>query len=75
MTKLFDKALEAVRRLPASEQDEIARTILRLVNEDGEPEPISAADLPVVLRGLGQARRNEFAEENDVEAAFRRFDE
>ncbi|BBF93258.1 hypothetical protein [Blastochloris tepida] len=29
MTKLLDQALEAVRRLPAGEQDEIARLMMR----------------------------------------------
>lgn len=74
MTKLFDKALQAIRRLPAERQDEIARTILRLVDDDEEPEPIEPADLPAVLAGLAQARRNEFASDEEVEAAFRRFE-
>ncbi len=73
MTKLFDKALEAMRRLPPEGQDEIARTILRLVNDDEEPELIEPADLAAVLDGLAQARRKEFASDDQVEAAFRRF--
>jgi hypothetical protein len=74
MTKLLDKALEAVRRLPSEEQDEIARTILHLATGDGEAEPIDPAHLPAVLEGLAQARRREFATDAEVEAAFRRFD-
>jgi hypothetical protein len=34
MTKLLARALDAVRQLPADEQDEIARTILALVGAD-----------------------------------------
>jgi hypothetical protein len=74
MTKLLEEALEAVRRLPADAQDDIARAMLELVGGDGEPEPIGAADLPGVLEGLAQAKRRQFASEAEVEAAFRRFD-
>lgn len=75
MTKLLDKALDAIRRLPAEEQDEVARTILHLAAGDGEPEPIDPTHLPAVLEGLAQARRREFATDAEVEVAFRRFDQ
>lgn len=74
MTKLLDKALEAVRRLPADSQDEIARAMLALVGDESEPEEIDPAHLADVLESLAQARRGEFATEAEVEAAFRRFD-
>jgi len=74
MTKLLERALEAVRRLPADSQDEIARAMLRLAAGDGEPEEVDAAHLPAVLEGLTQAKRREFASDAEVEAAFRRFD-
>lgn len=73
MTKLLEKALEAVRQLPADSQDEIARAMLNLASE-GEPEDIDPTHLADVLEGLAQARRREFATEAEVEAAFRRFD-
>ena len=74
MTKLLDKALEAVRRLSPSEQDEIARTLLQLVGEAGEPETVPPEHLAAVLEGLAQANRREFSSDAEVEAAFRRFD-
>jgi DNA-binding TFAR19-related protein (PDSD5 family) len=74
MTKLVDKALEAMRRLPSDSQDEIARAILQLAAQGEEPEAIDPAHLPAVLQGLEQARRREFASDAEVEAAFRRFD-
>lgn len=73
MTKLLDKALEVVRRLPAEDQDEIARMMLHQAIADGEPEPIDAEHLPAVLEGLAQARRREFTTDAEIEAAFRRF--
>jgi hypothetical protein len=74
MTKLLEKALEAVRQLPSDSQDEIARAMLLLAQTDADPEPIEPADLPAVLEGLAQAKRREFATDAEVEAAFRRFD-
>ncbi len=73
MTKLLEKALEAVRRLPSRSQDEIARAMLSLAG-DGEPEAIDPVHLPAILEGLGQAERREFATDDEIEAAFRRFD-
>jgi hypothetical protein len=74
MTKLLERALEAVTRLSPDIQDEIARAMLRLAASDGEPEVVDAAHLPAVLEGLAQAKRSEFASDAEVEAAFRRFD-
>jgi DNA-binding transcriptional regulator YdaS (Cro superfamily) len=74
MTKLLEQAIEAVRRLPAGSQDEIARAILHLAGSEVEVEPLDPAHLAAVLEGLAQAKRREFATDDEVEAAFRRFD-
>jgi DNA-binding transcriptional regulator YdaS (Cro superfamily) len=74
MTKLLEQAIEAVRQLPADSQDEIARAILQLAGSEAEAEPIEPAHLAAVLEGLAQAKRREFATDDEVEAAFRRFD-
>jgi hypothetical protein len=73
MTKLLEKALQAVRQLPPDSQDEIARAMLILAGDEGEPEPIDPA-LQDVLQSLAQAQRKQFATDAEVEAAFRRFD-
>ena len=75
MTKLLEKALEAVRRLPPDSQDEIALAMLALSGHEGEPEKIHPAHLPTVLEGLAQAKRRQFATDAEVEAAFRRFEQ
>jgi hypothetical protein len=76
MTKLLEKALEAVRQLPDDSQDEIARAMLQFASADeGEPEPIDPAHLSDVLESLAQAKRRQFATAAEVEAAFRRFDQ
>jgi len=74
MTKLLDKALEAVRRLPPGSQDEIAHAMLTFAGGEEEPEAIDPVHLTAVLEGLAQAERRQFATDDEVEAAFRRFD-
>jgi Ca2+-binding EF-hand superfamily protein len=74
MTKLLEKALEAVRRLPPGAQDEIARAMLNLAADESAAEEIDPAHLPAVLEGLAQAKRRQFASDEEIEAAFRRFD-
>lgn len=73
MTKLLERALDAVRRLPSASQDEIARAMLNLAGDES-PERVAPADLAAVLEGLAQAERREFASDREVEEAFRRFD-
>ena len=75
MTKLLEKALEAVRLLPPDSQDEIALAMLTFSGHEGEPEEIDSAHLPAVLEGLAQAKRRQFATDAEVEAAFRRFEQ
>lgn len=71
MSSLLDQAVATVRALSPDEQDEIAKAMLALAGAD--PEPIDDEHLPAVLEGLAQARRREFANSAEVEAAFRRF--
>lgn len=73
MTKLLEKALDLVRRLPPEDQDEIARAMLHLASDGAAAEEIDQDDLPAVLEGLEQARRGEFATDEEIEAVFRRF--
>jgi DNA-binding transcriptional regulator YdaS (Cro superfamily) len=74
MTKLLEQALELVRKLPPESQDEIARAMLHLATSEAEPEPIDPEHLAAVLEGLAQVRDGQFATDEEIEAAFRRFD-
>ncbi|HXZ68960.1 MAG TPA: hypothetical protein VEH07_10255 [Alphaproteobacteria bacterium] len=74
LTKLLEKALEAVRQLPPESQDHIAEAMLQLAHHELEPEQIDPADLPAVREGLAQMRRRQFASDADVEALFKRFE-
>jgi hypothetical protein len=73
MTRLLEKAVELVRRLPSESQDEIAEAILSLAASDLEPEEIDPDHLPAVREGWEQAERREFVADEEVKALFRRF--
>lgn len=74
MNQLLDKALKAVSKLPEDEQTEIARLMLDLANPEQPPEAIDPSHRDGVLSGLAQAQRGEFARDDEVAEAFRRFE-
>jgi hypothetical protein len=43
-------------------------------DNDGASEEIDPAHVSAVFEGLAQARRRQFATDDEVEAAFRRFE-
>ena len=71
MTKLFDKALEAVRVLPPDAQDDIARIVLQLAgSDDSELVALSADDREAIAVSKVAAARGEFATDAQVRAVW-----
>lgn len=71
MTKLLDKALEAVRRLPSDEQDDIAHVVLRLMGADDEPVvPLTPDEQAAIATSKAAAARSEFASDDEVRAVW-----
>ena len=71
MTKLLDEALEAVRRLPSDDQDDIARAILQLAGVDLEaPVVLSPEEREAIARSKAAADRGEFATDEQVRAVW-----
>ena len=75
MSHTIDEAIEALRRLPQARQRELAGYILKLASEEDGAEDVDAEHIPAVLEGLEQIARGERATEEEVEAAYRSFDE
>ena len=71
MTKLLDQAVEAARRLPAGDQDDIARAIIQLA---GAEVPASVTLTPdergAIARSRAAAGGSEFATDEDVRAVW-----
>lgn len=73
MSELLKKALEAVTKLSDADQDEVARMMLAM-SSDAEVVAVPAEHAEAVSEGLQQARSGRLASEEEVKAAWRRFD-
>jgi hypothetical protein len=68
MTKLLEKALEAVRVLPPDAQDDIARIVLQLAgSDDGTVVPLSTDERAAIARSKSAAARGEFATDEQIQ--------
>jgi predicted transcriptional regulator len=70
MTKLLDRALEAVRDLPADAQDDIARIVLQLAGRDEAPVALSREESSAIAASKAAAARGEFATDEQVRAVW-----
>ncbi len=69
MTRLLEIAIEAARQLDPAEQDELARTIMEIVNATDQGVYVLSDDERVAVEeGLAQADRGEFASDEEVAA-------
>jgi predicted transcriptional regulator len=71
MTKLLDKAIEKTRALPDAEQDAIALLVLEALESGGEPVSLDADTRAAIDKGLEQARRGDFASDEEIAALWR----
>jgi hypothetical protein len=71
MTKLLETAIAKIRELPAEDQDGIALAILSMADAD-RTHPIDEETRAAILEGLEQARRGEFAPDEEIEALWKR---
>ncbi len=68
MTQLLEQAMTIVRSLPADQQDNIARIVLTLVEEEApEPLALSSEEKAAIARSKNAAARGEFASEQQVQ--------
>jgi hypothetical protein len=71
MTKLLDEAVDAVRRLPSDDQDDIARAMMQLAGSDlHAPVVLSPEEREAIARSKAAADRGEFATDEQVRAVW-----
>jgi hypothetical protein len=73
MTKLLERAIAKVRELPEQDQDVLGAMILALADE--LPDGVDSLDddtRAAIREGLEQARRGEFATDDEIDALWRR---
>ena len=71
MTKLLDEAISKVRALPEADQDDAAEILFSLIASRTTPVALDAETRAAVREGLEQARRGEFASDEQIAALFR----
>jgi len=75
MSDLLDRAVDAVRRLPATDQDDIARAMIRLAGvDDAVPVELTADEQAAIARSKAAAGRGEFASDEAVRAVWAKHD-
>lgn len=72
MTKLLEKAIEKTRALPDADQDAIAQMVLEALKSGGETVSLDADTRAAIEEGLEQARRGDFASDEEIAALWRR---
>jgi len=71
MTKLLEKAIEAARRLPPDEQDDIARAIIQLTGAGAvAPVALTSEERVAIEKSKAAAARGEFATDEEVRAVW-----
>jgi len=73
MTELLEKALVAARSLSEGAQDEIARTILLLAEQESEPILLTAEERAAIEASKAAAARGDFASDDEVQAVWAKY--
>lgn len=75
MTKRLEQALEKIRELSDADQDDAAEFLMVLAARATAPEKLDDATRAAIREGIAQARRGEFASDNEIAAIFEGRDE
>ncbi|MBM3529784.1 MAG: hypothetical protein FJX62_17000 [Alphaproteobacteria bacterium] len=72
MTKLLEQAIAKVRELPDEEQDILAIQLLTMAASGAPVAELDTETRAAIREGLEQARRGEFASDEDIAALWNR---
>jgi hypothetical protein len=70
MTRLLERAIEAVSVLPEDVQDDLARMLLQLAGVDQPPYELTPEEAADIDASLVEAERGEFATDEEVRAMW-----
>ena len=73
MTKLLTEVLQKVADLPAGRQDDAARTLLTLLENDARRSRLTDAQVREVELAMQEADRGEFASDREMKDLWRSF--
>jgi len=72
MTRMLEEAIRQVRELPEADQDEAAEILLSVASKKREPVRLDEETRAAIREGREQARRGEFASDEDMADFFGR---
>ena len=70
MTKRLEQAIKKIRELSDADQDDAADLLLMLAARAAAPEKLDEATRAAIREGVAQARRGEFASDEEIAAIF-----
>ena len=73
MTKLLTEVLQKVAELPAGRQDDAARTLLTLLENDARRYRLTDTQVREVELAMQEADRGEFASDREMKDLWRSF--
>ncbi|WP_425463637.1 hypothetical protein [Methylobacterium oryzihabitans] len=73
MTELLDRAVQRVRALPSSQQDELARILLRLAGDEEAIYRLTPEEEVDLIEAEAEIARGELATTAEVDAVFTKF--
>jgi hypothetical protein len=74
MTKMLEEAIKRVRALPEPDQDQAAEILMLLASKKDEPVRLDDATRAAIREGREQARRGQFASDEEMAAFFSRHE-
>jgi len=72
MTKLLEQAFAKARELPPEDQDTLAAILLAMTDDGAGIVPLDDEARAAIRAGLEQARRGDFASDDEIAALWRR---
>jgi len=73
MTKLLEHAIERVRVLPQKRQNDIARSLMHIAQDEPCQLPLSPQQVAQIKEGIRQTKEGKFASPKRVAQMWRRF--
>jgi hypothetical protein len=72
MTKMLDRAIERVRELSDTDQDEAAEILLWVVETRGDSMSLDEETVKAIEDGIAAADRGDFASQEEIAALWKR---
>lgn len=73
MTKLLEQAIERMRTLPPDMQDDFASALIRRIEEEAEPVPLTAEEKAAIATSKAAAERGAYASKHALDGVWAKY--